>query len=48
MKVNGERAKSGNRVVPGDIIELVRSQLLYRLTVLSLPAGRGPADEMAK
>jgi ribosome-associated heat shock protein Hsp15 len=48
VKVNGERAKSGNRVVPGDIIELVRSQLLYRLTVLSLPAGRGPANEMAK
>ena len=48
MKVNGERAKSGNRVVPGDTVELVRNQLLYRLTVISLPARRGPASEMAK
>ncbi len=48
MKVNGERAKSGNRVVPGDTVELVRNQLLYRMTVLFLPARRGPANEMAK
>ncbi len=48
VKVNGERAKSGNRVVPGDTVELIRNQLLYRLTVLSLPARRGPASKMIK
>ncbi len=48
MKVNGERAKSGNRVVPGDTVELVKNQLLYRLSVLALPARRGSASEMAK
>ncbi len=48
MKVNGERAKSGNRVVPGDSVELVKNQLLYRLSVLALPARRGSAGEMAE
>ena len=48
VKVNGERARSGNRVLPGDTIELVKNQLLYKLSVLSLPARRGPASEMAK
>ncbi len=48
VRVNGERAKPGNRVVPGDTVELVRNQLLYRLTVLSLPARRGPAGKMVE
>ncbi len=48
VQVNGERAKSGNRVVPGDTVELVKERLLYKLTVLSLPARRGPANEMIK
>lgn len=48
VKVNGERAKSGSRVLPGDTVELVKNQLLYRLAVLSLPARRGPAKEMTK
>ncbi len=46
VRVNGERAKAGGRVRPGDRIELVKNQLLYRLNVLSLPARRGPASEM--
>ncbi len=48
VKVNGERAKSGNRVVPGDTVELVKDRLLYKLTVLSMPARRGAASEMIK
>ncbi len=48
VKINGERAKSGNPVQPGDTIELVKNQLVYRLNVLSVPARRGPASEMAK
>ncbi len=47
MRINGERAKSGNRILPGDTIELVKNQLRYRLDVLSLPKRRGPASEMA-
>jgi ribosome-associated heat shock protein Hsp15 len=45
VRINSERAKPGNRVVPGDTIELVKNQLLYRLDVLSLPERRGPAAE---
>lgn len=45
VRINGERAKPGNRVVPGDTVELVRDQLLYKLNVLSLPTRRGPAAE---
>ncbi len=48
VKVNGERAKSGNRVIPGDTVELVKDRLLYKLTVLSMPARRGAASEMIK
>ncbi len=48
MRINGERAKSGNRVLPGDKIELVKNQLRYKLNVLTLPKRRGPASEMAK
>jgi ribosome-associated heat shock protein Hsp15 len=45
VRINGERAKPGNRVVPGDTVELVRDQLSYKLKILSLPARRGPAAE---
>ena len=48
VRINGERAKSGNRVLPGDKIELVKNQLRYKLSVLTLPKRRGPASEMAK
>jgi len=47
VRINGARAKAGNRVLPGDTIELVKNQLRYRLNVLSLPKRRGPASEMA-
>ena len=45
VRINGERARPGNRVVPGDTVELVKDQLLYKLSLLSLPARRGPAAE---
>jgi ribosome-associated heat shock protein Hsp15 len=43
VRINGERARAGNRVVPGDTVELVKDQLPYKLSILSLPARRGPA-----
>ncbi len=45
VKINGERAKPGNRVIEGDEIELVRDQLPYKLTAGQLPTRRGPANE---
>lgn len=45
VRINGERARPGNRVVPGDTVELVKDQLLYKLSLLSLPVRRGPAAE---
>lgn len=45
VKINGERAKPGSRVKPGDIIDLVRDQLPYRLEAGPLPLRRGPANE---
>jgi ribosome-associated heat shock protein Hsp15 len=46
VRINGTRAKPSGNVKPGDIIELVRDQLAWRLTVVSVPARRGPAAEM--
>lgn len=48
VKTNGERARPGSRVVPGDTVELVKDQVPYRLEVLSLPARRGPAAEASR
>ena len=45
VKINGERAKPGSRVKPGDIIDLVRDQLPYRMEAGPLPLRRGPASE---
>lgn len=45
VKINGERAKPGSRVKPGDIIDLVRDQLPYRMKAGPLPLRRGPATE---
>lgn len=48
VRINGERARPGNRVVPGDTVEIVKEQLRYRLSVLLLPLRRGPASEARK
>lgn len=45
MKLNGERTSPGNRVKPGDRIDLVRERLPYSLDVISIPVRRGPAAE---
>ena len=45
VKLNGERASPGQRVVVGDRIELVRERLLYKLEVVRVPHRRGPAKE---
>ena len=45
VKLNGERAKPGSKVSEGDVIELIRDQLPYRLLAGPLPVRRGPATE---
>jgi ribosome-associated heat shock protein Hsp15 len=46
VKVNGERAKPGSKIKEGDVIELVRGQLPFRLAAGPLPVRRGPASEV--
>ncbi len=46
VRINGARAKPSANVKPGDIVELVRDQLAWRFTVVSVPARRGPASGM--
>ncbi|MBT8079824.1 MAG: RNA-binding S4 domain-containing protein [Gammaproteobacteria bacterium] len=45
VRVNGERAKAGRAVAPGDVVELTRQQSYMRVTVAVIPARRGPARE---
>ena len=45
VRINGERAKPGMRVSPGDQVRVVRDQLQYDVEILRLPARRGPAAE---
>jgi len=45
VKINGVRAKPSANVRAGDIVELVRDQLPFRLQVGELPVRRGPAAE---
>jgi len=45
IRINGERAKPGSKIAAGDIIEIVREQLPYRLEAGPLPSRRGPASE---
>lgn len=45
VKINGVRAKPSSSIAPGDIIDLVRDQLPYRLEAGVLPGRRGPAAE---
>ena len=44
-KIGGERASPGDRVKCGDVIDLVRERVPYRLTVTAIPNRRGPASE---
>lgn len=45
VRINGERAKPGSKVKSGDVIELVRGQLPFKLEAASVPTRRGPASE---
>lgn len=45
VRVNSERARAATRVRVGDEVKLVRQQLTYELTVLDMPARRGPARD---
>jgi ribosome-associated heat shock protein Hsp15 len=45
VRVNGERARAATRVGIGDEIRLVRQQLTWELTVIAIPARRGPAKD---
>lgn len=44
-KIGGERASPGDRVRCGDVIDLVRERVPYRLIVTAIPCRRGPASE---
>ena len=45
VKINGVRGKPAFTVRDGDVIDLVRDQLTWRMTVRELPSRRGPAAE---
>ena len=46
VRINGVRAKPSASVASGDVIDLVRDQLPYRLLAGELPRRRGPAAEV--
>ena len=45
VRINGERAAPGSRAKCGDIIDVVRQRIPFRLTVTGIPRRRGPAAE---
>lgn len=45
IKVNGERAKPGHPVKPGDRLEIVKKHERFLIDVKALPERRGPAAE---
>ncbi len=45
VRVNGERARAATSVRIGDAVQLVRQQSTYELTVIGMPARRGPAKD---
>ncbi len=45
VRINGERAVPGSRAKYGDIIDLVRQRIPFRVTVTGIPRRRGPAAE---
>ena len=47
IRVNGERARPGNRVSRGDRLRIVRNQQEFEVTVEGVPERRGPASEAA-
>ena len=45
VRVNGDRARAATNVRIGDEVRLVRQQSTHELTVLEIPARRGPAKD---
>jgi len=45
VKINGVRARPSGNISTGDVIDLVRNQLPYRLVAGVLPVRRGPSAE---
>lgn len=45
VKINSVRARPSSCITPGDVIDLVRDQLPFRLEAGVLPFRRGPAAE---
>ncbi len=45
VKINSVRVKPSGSVCQGDVIDIVRDQLPYRLVAGELPKRRGPAEE---
>ena len=45
VRINGVRAKPASSVKPGDVIELVKDQLPWKMSATDMPARRGPASE---
>jgi ribosome-associated heat shock protein Hsp15 len=43
VRVNGERVKAARKIRGGDRVSILRNQLQFEVTVLSLPGNRGPA-----
>lgn len=43
VRVDGERIKVARKIRTGDRVSVLRDQLLFEVTVLSLPVCRGPA-----
>jgi ribosome-associated heat shock protein Hsp15 len=48
VKLNGERAKPGKGVRPGDRLEVTSGELRWLVEVRAVSARRGPASEAAK
>ncbi len=45
VRVNGERARAATSVRVGDEVRLVRQQSVYELSIVTIPARRGPAKD---
>jgi len=48
VRINGVRAKPSAEVRPGDMIDIVRDQLPWRIQADAVPVRRGPAAEARK
>lgn len=45
VRVNGERVKVARKIKVGDRLSILRNQLRFEVTALSLPEQRGPANK---